>query len=68
MEEEINGFYVDYGTKLNTDLYTKPELCLICKLDDDPFEEILCILNRLGQRNEEDFKCGDIIQSMTTTN
>jgi len=59
MEEEINGFYVDYGTKLNTDLYPKPGLCLICKLDDDPFEEILCMLIRLGQRNEEDFSCGE---------
>jgi len=58
MEEQINGFYNDDGTKLNPDLYPKPGLCLVCSLNDDPSEEILCILNRLDQRNEEEFKCG----------
>lgn len=58
MDEDINGYYDDDGNKLNPDLIPKPGLCLICKLDGDPEEEILCNLNRLDQRDEDDFKCG----------
>ncbi|GBD88729.1 hypothetical protein BMS3Abin03_02670 [bacterium BMS3Abin03] len=58
MDEEINGYYDDDGNKLNPDLIPKPGLCLICKLDDNPNEEILCNLNRLDQRDEDEFKCG----------
>ncbi len=58
--EEINGFYDDDGNKINPDLVKKPSLCLLCKKDeiDDPMEHILCTMNRLDQRDEQEFKCG----------
>ncbi len=38
----------------------KPGLCLLCKKADidDPVEHILCTMNRLDQRDEDEFKCG----------
>lgn len=58
--EEINGFYDDYGNKINPNLVKKPSLCLLCKKDetDDPMEHMLCAMNRLDQQNEQEFKCG----------
>ena len=50
-------YYDDDGTEVNPDFYTKPQLCLSCKKNDDPNEEILCNLNRLDQRDEQEFKC-----------
>ena len=50
-------FYDDDGTEVNPDLFPKPQLCLSCKKNDDPNEELLCNLNRLDQRDEEEFKC-----------
>lgn len=51
-------FYNDDGTEINPELVPKPSLCLSCKKDDDPNEEILCILNKNDQQNEKDFICG----------
>ena len=58
--ENINGFYDDNGNKINLDLVKKPWLCLLCKKEDmnDPMEHILCTMNRLDQRDEDEFKCG----------
>ena len=50
-------FYDDDGTEVNPDLIPKPDLCLICKKQDDPNEEILCSLNRMDQREDDEFKC-----------
>ncbi len=59
MEDEIIEFYNDDGTKMNPELVPKPSLCIICIKDDiGGEEELLCILNRNDQREEEDFKCG----------
>ncbi len=55
--EEINGYYDDDGNKLNPDLIPKPGLCLICRKDSDPHEEILCNLNRLDQSGQDEFIC-----------
>ena len=55
--EEINGYYDDDGNKLNPNLIPTPGLCLICKKNLDPNEEILCNLNRLDQRNQNEFIC-----------
>lgn len=55
--DEISGFYNDDGTKINPDLYPKPQLCLSCKKNDDPNEYIVCTLTQLGARNGEEFKC-----------
>lgn len=51
------GFYNDNGEEINPDLHPKPQLCLSCKKNDDPNEEILCTLNRLDQLGESDFSC-----------
>lgn len=57
---EISGYFDDDGTEINPDLYPKPTLCLTCAKNDIPDweEELLCNLNRLDQRNEDEFKCG----------
>lgn len=50
-------YFDDDGNELNPDLYPKPQLCLSCKKNEDPEEEILCNLTRLDQRDEPEFKC-----------
>jgi hypothetical protein len=56
--DDISGYYNDDGTKINPELIVKPSLCLSCKHEDDPSQEILCTLNRMDQQDEDDFKCG----------
>ncbi len=53
--EEINGYFTDDGNPLNPDLIPKPGLCLVCRKDSDPYEEIFNNLNRLDQRNQDKF-------------
>jgi hypothetical protein len=57
--EWFNGIYDDDGNKFNPDMIKKPGLCLLCKKDEteDPMENILCTMNRFGQRDENEFKC-----------
>ena len=50
-------YYDDDGNELNPDLIPKPQLCLSCRKNDDPGEEVLCNLNRLDQQGESEFKC-----------
>jgi hypothetical protein len=57
MEEEFGGFYDDDGNKIDPNLIPKPGLCLSCKNDDDPSQEILCTLTRMDQMDEEEFCC-----------
>ena len=47
----------DDGNKIDPNLIPKPSLCVMCRKDGDPAEEIFCLLNRNDQRGEEDFKC-----------
>jgi len=63
MDEEINGFYLDDGTKIDPNLIPKPSLCVMCKFDDDPDpeEQILCTLTRIDQMDDDDFKCAAYI-------
>jgi hypothetical protein len=53
----MTPFFDDDGTEINPDLIPKPDLCLICKKQDDSKEEIFCSLNRIDQRNDNEFKC-----------
>lgn len=53
----MEGYFDDDGNPLNPDLFPKPQLCLSCKKDEDPNEEILCNLTRLDQVNNPVFKC-----------
>ncbi len=58
MNDEIDGFYDDDGSKINPELVPKPSLCVLCKKNDaEEKEEILCILTRNDQRGEKPFKC-----------
>ncbi len=53
-----NGrFYRDDGTEINPELVTKSSLCVTCKNDNNPDEEVLCILTRADQEDEADFRC-----------
>ncbi len=55
--EEEGAFFDDDGNRLNPNLVPKPTLCLSCKKDDDPREEVFCTLTRLDQTEEDEFKC-----------
>ena len=58
MDEDIPKFFNDDGTEVNPDLIPKPDLCITCRKDGLPKEEILCNLNRMDQQGEEEFQCG----------
>ena len=58
MEEPKFQFFDDDGTKINPDLVRKPSLCISCIHDEDPSQEVLCILNRHDQQGEDNFQCG----------
>ncbi len=60
--ESGSGFFRDDGTAINPDLIRKPGLCITCRKDDDPQEEILCTLTRADQRGEEVFQCEALCQ------
>jgi len=58
MQDEMPfGLYDDDGNQINPDLIVKPSLCVSCAKDDDPSEEILCLLNRADQEGEDEFQC-----------
>ena len=57
MENEIDSYYLDDGTKVDPNLIPKPSLCISCIKDDDLSEEVLCTLTRIDQRNDPEFKC-----------
>lgn len=55
--EHLHGFFRDDGTPINPELVPKPSLCILCRKDDDPAEEIPCILTRADQEGELEFIC-----------
>lgn len=57
MDEKSFGFFNDDGSEINPDLIVKPSLCVSCRKDDDPSEEVLCVLNRADQQEEDEFCC-----------
>ena len=50
-------FFDDEGTEINPELIPKPGVCITCRKDDDPKEDILCILTRMDQKGEKEFRC-----------
>ena len=50
MVDKNSGFFDKGGREINSDLVVKPSLCKSCKKNNDPAEEVFCILNRLGQQ------------------
>lgn len=67
MDGEFLGYFDDDGTEINPDLIPKPSLCLVCKKNEahDWEEEMLCNLNRMDQRNDEEFRCFAFEQKST---
>jgi len=57
MNEEMNGFFNDDGTKFNPNLTPAPALCATCRKNEDPKEEIPCNLTRNDQSGAERFIC-----------
>ncbi len=56
--DSLDGFYDDEGNEINPDLIPNPQLCMSCKKKDwGGMEEILCNLNRLDQKDDDDFIC-----------
>ena len=51
------GIYDEDGNEINSDLIAKPSLCVSCRKDEDPSEEVLCLLNRADQQGEPEFLC-----------
>lgn len=50
-------YYDDDGNELDPTTIPIPKLCMSCEKKDDPFEEILCNLNRLDQKDGKEFIC-----------
>lgn len=50
-------YFDDDGTEVNPDLFPKPQLCLSCRKNNDPSEELVCNVTRMDQRDETEFKC-----------
>lgn len=50
-------YFNDDGTELNPNLMPKPTLCVGCRNDDDPTQEIVCNLTQLDQQDEPVFVC-----------
>ena len=57
MCNKVEGFFKDDGTPVNPELVPKPSLCITCRQDEDSSEEKLCILTRIDQQGEGNFKC-----------
>jgi len=50
-------FFDDNGNEINPDLIPNPGLCITCKKDNNPKEEIFCTLTRIDQKGEREFRC-----------
>jgi hypothetical protein len=59
-QEIYKGFYNDDGEKIDPESVPIPSLCLICKSynADDWEENLLCLMNRYDQKDDEKFECG----------
>lgn len=55
--KQIAGFFDDDGYEVNLDLVKKTSLCLTCKNNDDPAQELLCNMTRFDQEGNEEFIC-----------
>jgi hypothetical protein len=55
-EDEAYSLFRDDGAVINPILIKKPGLCVSCRKDDDPQEEILCTLVRADQQDETEFR------------
>ncbi len=53
-------YFDDDGNELFPNLIRKPMLCVICRVDrvGEGMDRVLCNMNRLDQRDDEEFYCG----------
>jgi hypothetical protein len=65
MPDGLSRFFNKERGPLNADLIAKPPLCVSCRKNDDSSEEVFCILNRLGQEENDLFHC-KAYQSITS--
>jgi len=56
-QEPLHGFFRDDGTPINPELVPKPSLCILCRKDNSPSEEILCLLTRAEHKGSAEFVC-----------
>jgi len=54
-------YYDDDGNELDPTTIVIPQMCLVCDKLNRPEEEILYNLNRLDQKDEDEFKCGAFV-------
>jgi hypothetical protein len=56
---KIAGFFDDEGYQINRDKIKMPILCLSCikHYEPGPEDDILCNLNRIDQKDKDDFIC-----------
>jgi len=54
---EFSRFFDDDGNEINMSLIKKPSLCIICKKNLDPNEEVLCAMNMFDQEGTNEFYC-----------
>ena len=66
-EDELSGFYDDYGTKFDPNLMEKPSLCTTCRKDDDQKEERFCRINRISQLDKDEFICEAYVSKFEET-
>ncbi|MBS4057919.1 MAG: hypothetical protein KGZ82_11425 [Bacteroidales bacterium] len=54
------GFFDDEANPIQPCMVARPGLCLLCNYDEteDAEENLLCMMNRWDQRNDEVFVCG----------
>jgi hypothetical protein len=55
--DQIFGFFDDDGYEVNMNLIKKPTLCLSCRKNTQPREEMVCNLRRMDQTEGEEFEC-----------
>lgn len=53
------GFYNDDGTKLDPRKIVMPPKCLSCIHFKDPFQHVMCTMNRFDHVEGAEFLCGD---------
>jgi len=57
MGDKEHHYFNDDGTEINPELVPMPSICVCCKKNDDPSQEILCTLTRADQQDETEFHC-----------
>jgi hypothetical protein len=57
MSGETEGFFNDDGTPVNPSWVSKPGLCVTCRHDNDPGQEVFCALTRVDQQGGDGFRC-----------